>query len=624
MDAEPLSLCALGTLEARRGDRVLDLGSPLRRGLLALLLQAAPQPVTVPRLVDQLWPGEPPRDPVRNLQVHVSALRAALGADAVTTVGRAYRLDVDPTRVDLCRFEADAAAARDLLDVGRHEDALRHARQALSLWRGDAWADVRHLPALEPAAARLDERHADVIVLSVSARLALGRHRELVPELEEWVRRWPLREDLREQLVLALHRCGRRADALAAYADARRVAVEETGLDPGPGLVALQARILAGDPGLDVEDAELRRRRHLPASTTSLFGRAEEVTLLAGLARSADCRLLTLTGPGGIGKTRLALQVAHELAADFPDGVWFVGLAEVRDATLVARTVAEALGVEDVEGDALAALRGQLRTRRLLLVLDNFEQVDDAAPVVSQLLAAAEGVTAVVTSRTRLRLYGEHVRPVDPLHHEAAVPMFVARAREVAPWFDASSSGAGAVGRVCEALDRIPLALELAAARADEVALTDMLDQLDDRLGLAAHGPRDRSDRQRSLRGAIAWSVDLLPAAHQQVFPRLGVFLGGFDAAAAARVAGADDEVLAGPRPRQPGARGRRRSLRGPGDDPGVRRGAARVRRSPRWPRPTPTGSAASPRPASRACVARAARTGSGGCPPSGETCERP
>ena len=136
MDAEPLSLCALGTLEARRGGRVLDLGSPLRRSLLALLLLAAPQPVTVPRLVDQLWPGEGPRDPVRNLQVHVSALRAALGANAVTTVGRAYRLDVDPARVDLCRFEANAAAARDLLDVGRHEDALRHARQALSLGGG--------------------------------------------------------------------------------------------------------------------------------------------------------------------------------------------------------------------------------------------------------------------------------------------------------------------------------------------------------------------------------------------------------------------------------------------------------------------------------------------------------
>lgn len=540
---QPLSLFALGPLEVRRDGRPLELGSPLRRQLLALLLHAAPRAVPVPRLVDQLWPEHPPRDPLRNLQVHVSALRAALGGDAVLTEGKAYRLDVAPPQVDVCRFEEEAAAASRLYEAGQHAAALAAAQRALELWRGEAWADVRHLPALEPAAVRLDEQRIDVLALSAAARLALGRHREAVPELEEWVRRWPLREDLREQLMLALHRSGRQERALAAYAAGRRLKVDETGLEPGPGLRDLQARILADDATLAVEDAELRRRRRLPALTTSLFGRSAETTELVELLRGRDCRLATLTGPGGIGKTRLGLRVAHELAPDFADGVWFVGLADVRDPALVARTIAEAVEVEDLEPDAVVALRDHLRTRRLLLVLDNFEQVDDAAPLVSDLLSAAEAVKVLVTSRTRLRVYGEHVRVVEPLAPTAAVPMFTARAREVAPWFDGSATGE--IDRVCEALERIPLALELVAARADEVGLAEMLGQLGDRLGLASQGPRDRSDRQRSLRGAIGWSVDLLPARHQEVFRRLGVFLGGFDPAAATHVAGADDEVLA-------------------------------------------------------------------------------
>ena len=538
---EPLSLAALGTLEVRRGGRLLDPGPPLRRCLLALLAHAVPHPVPVPRLVDHLWPAASPRDPVRNLQVHVSALRAVLGEHAVTTVGKAYRLDVAPEQVDVHRFTAEAAEASRLL--ARHETEAAHAaaQRALGLWRGEAWADVRHLPVLDADAADLERRRVDVAVVSFTTRLELGRHREVVAELEAWVERMPLREDLWELLVLALHRSGRQADALAAYAAARDRKVAETGLEPGPALRALHARVLADDPGLVVEDGELRRRRRLPAPPSRLLGREQEVAMVLALLRG-DARLVTLTGPGGIGKTRIALQAAHELAADFPDGVWFVALADVRDPALVARTVAEALAVEDVEGDVVGPLREHLRDRRLLLVLDNFEQVDDAAPLVSDLVAAGEGVAVLVTSRTRLRVYGEHVRPVEPLPSEVAVPLFTARAQEVAPWFGGSGTE---VARVCEALDRVPLALELVAARADEIDLEDMAGQLDDRLGLASGGPRDRSHRQRSLRGAIGWSTDLLSPAHREVFQRLGVFVGGFDRAAAAHIAGADVMALA-------------------------------------------------------------------------------
>lgn len=548
-DHAPLYFAALGPLEVRAGAHALDLGPPLRRALLGLLLRAAPHAVTVERLIDELWPADPPRDPGRNLQVHVSALRKVLatpggGGDLLETVGKAYRLAVAPGQVDLARFGSAHERAATAHVAGDLDEVAAATEEALGLWRGDAWADLRHLPALDRVAVGLDERRLGVVALRADALLRQGRHRELVPELEEVIAGHPLREDLVAPLALALHRSGRQADALAELARLRRAKVDETGLEPGQELLDLHQRVLVDDPALRVDDAALRARRRLPATTTRFFGRASEIGELVALLREPDARLVTLTGSGGIGKTRLALAVAHELAADFPDGVWFVGLADVRDPALVLQAIAGALEVDAAGDDFLTPLKRHLATRRMLLLLDNFEQVDEASPVVSEVLASAAGVCVLVTSRTRLQLYGEHVRVVAPLAEADAVPMFAARAREVAPWFD--SGATDVIAHVCATLDRMPLALELAAARADEISLADMASGLLARLELASYEMRDRTPRQRSLRGAVAWSVDLLTATEKAAFRRLGIFVGGFDADAAARVAGADEEVLAG------------------------------------------------------------------------------
>lgn len=305
----------LGPLEVCRGSYSVGLGSPKQRALLAVLLLHAPRAVPLERLVDAIWPDDPPGDPVRSIQVYVSGLRQCLGGEVLLTEGRSYRLHAGAT--DAGRFEVLAARARSLLSSGDHAGAAASAEEALGLWRGQAWQDLRHVPDIEPVAVGLDERRVDMAMVRFEALLAEGRHRDLVPELEELVARHPLREDARGLLMLALHRAGRQSEALEVYAVGRAHKVEETGLEPDAALRQLHARVLADDPSLLVEDAELRSRRHLPARATTLVGRREEIDDVGRLLRG-DARLVTLTGPGGVGKTRVALAAAHELADAFP------------------------------------------------------------------------------------------------------------------------------------------------------------------------------------------------------------------------------------------------------------------------------------------------------------------
>ena len=425
---------------------------------------------------------------------------------------------------------------------GAHEEAVATADAALALWRGRAWQDLRDVPVIEPDAARLDELRLDLRATRAAAQLALGRHRDQVSELESLVRAHPLREDLRGHLMLALHRSGRQAEALEVYAHGRACLAEETGLDPGAGLRELHAAILGDDPGLRLEDAELRSRRHLPAPATALVGRrndSEELThLLTGGAR-----LLTLTGPGGVGKTRLALHLAHGMAGACPDGVWFVELANVEDAGLVVPAIADALGVDAVGEDHEGPLLDHLAGRRVLLLLDNFEQVETAADAVARLLTAGDGIQVLVTSRVPLRVYGEHVRHLSPLDAGDAVELFTARATAADHRFD--NGRVETIARICTALDRLPLAIELAAARVSEMTLDEMADHLAQPLDLASDGPRERSGRQQALRATIAWSVDLLPAQVASAFGRLGVFAGGFTSDAAHEVGVAREDVNA-------------------------------------------------------------------------------
>ncbi|MDZ5619235.1 BTAD domain-containing putative transcriptional regulator [Nocardioides sp. HM23] len=531
-----LRIAVLGPLEATIDGAPIDLGSRKQRAVLGVLTALAPAAVPVERLVDEIWGDAGPANPLRSLQVYVSALRSALGeyGDRLATEGRAYRLIADGVEIDAERFSRlvrQAAAEPD------PDAAVALVDEALALWRGEPWQDLRDLPLVAPVVVALEAERLTAAAVRARALLSLGRHRELVPWLEPLVEQHPLNEELRGHLMLALHRSDRQADALEVYAAGRETKADETGLDPGEDLQRLQAAILTDDPALRVEDVELRSRRHLPAPVTSLVGRETEIASVVALLREPDNRLVTITGPGGIGKTRLSIAVARGLAADHPDGVWFVALDAVHDHRLVAGAVADALEVETSGGDVPAALKAHLRDLRMLLVLDNFEQVDDAAPLVSDLLAAAAGLRVLVTSRVRLRLYGERVVPLDPLATIDAGPLFVERARGVDPGFDAPPH---TVAQLCDQLDGIPLAIELVAARVDEIPFETLHKQLAERqaLDLATHGPRDRSSRQRTLRDAIAWSVALLPEELAGRFARLAVFDGGFTAGAAAAVTG--------------------------------------------------------------------------------------
>ena len=542
-DGEPM-FRALGPLEVRAGDRPVDLGPGKQRALLAVLLALAPDAVPVERLVDELWPDGGPGQPRRSLQVYVSALRRALGPEAarLTTVGKAYRVDVSDGCFDVSVFEAQVTACVEQHRSGDHEAAVSTADAALALWKGHAWQDLREVPVLEPDAARLEELRLDLRAVRAGAHLALGRHRDQVPELEALVRAHPLREDLRGHLMLALHRSGRQAEALEVYADSRARLAEETGLDPGVALRELHGAILGDDPALRLEDADLRARRHLPAPATPLVGRRADRDELFRLLLDGT-RLLTLSGPGGVGKTRLALHLAHEMARACPDGVWFVDLADLDDARMVGPAIGDALGVDPVGDDAEASLVEHLHARRLLLVLDNFEQVVAAAGLVARLLGASEGVQVLATSRVPLRVYGEHVRTLEPLDVADAVELFTERATSSDHRFDATH--VELVEQICGALDRLPLAIELVAARAGELTLHDMADHLSARLDLASDGPPERSTRQQALRAAIRWSVDLLPAGTARSFGRLSVFAGGFQADAAAAVGVERDHLSA-------------------------------------------------------------------------------
>lgn len=280
-----------------------------------------------------------------------------------------------------------------------------------------------------------------------------------------------------------------------------------------------------------------------PRPLTAFVGRGADIATVAGLCRRPDVQLVTITGPGGMGKTRLAIEVAFRVADDFADGVVFVSLAALRDPELVLVTVAEAFGVPTVAGQTLdQRLRSFLRDKRVMLVLDNMEHLLPAGPALTEILVQHSAVKILCTSRARLGLSGEHVYPLPSLETEDAVQVFTQQARARDERFDLATGDSLLVAAICERLDRLPLAIELAAARVATLPLDVLLDRLDRRLPLLTGGPRDAPERQRTMRDTIAWSYDLLPAAEQVAFRRLAIFVDGFtlEAAAATAQDGAD------------------------------------------------------------------------------------
>ncbi|HEY1366163.1 MAG TPA: BTAD domain-containing putative transcriptional regulator [Gaiellaceae bacterium] len=531
----------LGPLEVIVDGAPVRLGGRTQRALLALLAVHAGELVPRARLHEELWPDADSASAARNVKSYVFALRKALGAAGglVQTRPGGYLLDVAPEQLDASRFERLARAGRQALADGDPARAAEQLRSALALWRGDPLVDLAGEPFAVAPAGQLAALRLEAVEDRIEADLALGRHGDVVAELEAIVAAEPLRELPARQLMLALYRSGRQADALETFARAR-AALDELGLEPGPALRDLQTAILRQDPALDLPVR--RPRRQLPAPVTALVGRRRELGELARLVREERVRLVSLTGPGGVGKTRLALDAAGELADAFEDGAAFVPLAPLRDAALVPAAIAETLQVREHGDHPLPELlANDLRTRRLLLVLDNFEHVDGAAPLLADLLAAAPELVALVTSRTPLRLYGEYEYRVPPLALDEAVPLFVARARAAGAAFD---GGSPLVAAVCSRLDCLPLAIELVAARAPALSEAQLGSPADP-LELASGGPRDAPERQQTLRAAIDWSHELLEEDERALFRRLSVFAGSCAEASARAVCSATPEVLA-------------------------------------------------------------------------------
>ena len=514
----------LGPLDVSRDGRAVALPEGRARALLVLLLLEAGRVVPVERLVDVLWDGQPPARAVKLVQGFVSRLRRALGPDAIVTLAPGYLVRVEDGALDLARFEALLARAR----AEPPERATATLDEALALWRGPPLAELAGSLAAEPEVGRVEALHLAAIEERVEAELALGRHERLVPELERLVAREPLRERLRGQLMLALYRSGRQADALAAYQDARRTLVDELGVDPGPELQRLHGSILRHEP--ELTPAPATPRGALPPQPTPFLGRARELDETVRLLRDPGVRLLTLTGAGGVGKTRLALAAAAAVADAYGDGVWWVPLAPLAAPALVPQAAAQALGLH---GDVAAAV-GE---RRLLLVLDNFEHVLAAASRVAELLAACPQLDVLATSREALRLSGEREYVVPVLDEREAVELFRQRASAAAP--------DDTVLAICRRLDCLPLAVELAAARTKLLPPDQLLARLSRSLPLLTGGPRDAPARQRTLAAAIEWSHVLLDDEERILLARLAVFAGPFTLDAAENVCAARLETLA-------------------------------------------------------------------------------
>ena len=521
-----------------------------QRTLLAVLALAPGQPVGADRLIDVLWHDAPVAHPGNALQAQIAQLRRVLGAEAVrTTAAAGYALDVDPDDVDVVRFERLVTGGQRAAADGDSDMASALLAEALDLRTAEPLAEFAFAGFADDARASLDELLLTAVETSAGLDLERGGHAELVGELQAWVRRHPLRERLLELLILALYRSGRQAEALSAYAAGRAHLADELGVDPGPALRELEALVLQHDPSLQARRAPPPRpppgpNGNLRERLTSFVGRGVELHHVRDAVH--DSRLVTLIGPGGTGKTRLALEVAAALDADLPDGAWLVELAGLTAADGVASAAAGALGAASAAlpgpqppGSTIDLLVRHLAGRAPLVVLDNCEHViDQAAHVVDALLTALPGLRIIATSREPLGVPGELLLPVDGLPSWAAVELFVDRARTVRPGFTADDATRVVVEQICVRLDGLPLAVELAAARLRSLTVTMIAERLDDRFRLLTGGARTALPRHQTLRAVVDWSYELLSDEERRLFARLSVFTGGWDLDAVEAVCG--------------------------------------------------------------------------------------
>ncbi len=559
-----MDFSVLGPLQVSAAGRPIPVRRGLPRALTVLLLLRRRATTSAETIVDRLWNGDPPADPANAVHRVVSYLRRALGPEGsslLVTRAPGYALLADDDAVDAVRFErlvqrASAAAAHETAG----ERAVEDVDAALALWRGEPLADVAHHEWASADIARLQEMYLQARETRLKLLLALGRPDEVITEARALVAIHPLREHLHAQLMIALYRTERQSEALQAYSTVRRLLAEELGLDPGPQLQQLERRILAHDeslqrvapvavvPSSDPRPGPLADRGWTGAAPTSLIGRQKDLDDLDDLI--ARTRLLSLTGPGGAGKTRLAC----ELTSRHPERIsWFVDLSVLSHDGLVAPTVARAVGAPVTpDHDVVQAIVDKLGTTTGLLVLDNCEHVvEAAAELASRLLRSCADLVQVTTSRSPLRVVGEVVWPVPPLSlppagattapevaDSPAAQLFLERAAAVRPGLVVSEANAADVAAIVRSLDGLPLAIELAAAHADVLTVDAIRHRLADHFELLETDVRDAPARHRTLRAVIESSVNLLTGAERHFFIQLGAFAGSFDLEAAAAIAG--------------------------------------------------------------------------------------
>jgi predicted ATPase/DNA-binding SARP family transcriptional activator len=512
-----LTVALLGAVEVRLDGVPLPVPTGKTTELLVRLALDAGVRVRADTLLDDLWPEGAGRN---TLQSKVSQLRRALGdRDLVAGSGDGYTLALDRGCVDAFRvadLAAEAAAAREAGDTAT---ALDRATRGLALYRGDALVDLGDWAV--PHRARFDELRMALVEDAMAARVALGSGGEVVGELEALVERHPLRERLWAALVTALYRAGRQADALAAYTRVRTVLVDELGIEPGEELRALEQQVLQQSPVLRTAAAgpAVASPGNLPPVPAPLVGRADDAGALGSLLR--EWRLVSVAGPAGVGKTRVALEVAQGLRAS--GGVWLVRLEAANASSDLAQVVAETLHVPAGGRGLVDRLAGA----ETVLLLDNCEHVvESAGALVGSLVDSVPGLRILTTSQVPLGIEGECVHHLEPLSLEDSVTLFSRRAQELRRQFVLDADTRTLVEEVCGSLDGLPLAIELAAARVRSLSVRDIARRLDDRFAVLQDPSSHRPERRRALAGAIGWSYDLLFPDDQRGLWALSCFAG--------------------------------------------------------------------------------------------------
>ena len=554
----------LGSLTVRDsdGDEVPITETKVLRVLADLLVHDG-RPVSADQLIEDLWEGLPPGRPLNTLQTKISQLRRALGAERVLRSPAGYRVRVEEGELDSARFRRAVEKADRIDDPGARARLLA---EALDLWRGPAFADFADEPFVRAEAACLEELRVGAAERLAETRIEAGEGAGAVAGLRELVEEHPLRERLHGLYMLALFRAGRQGDALRVFHDLRTRLRDQLGVDPDPAISGLYTSILRQEPEASVLPRVADRpRSNLPSPPTALIGReSESAHVRELLSVPHGDRLVTLTGPGGVGKTRLAIAVARSLAEGFPDGAWIVELAGVdRGATAaelterVITTLGLCEGVTDPGSDLVEWLRAALEGRRTLVVLDNCEHVVAQVAELAGTLLAVDGVRIVVTTQESLDVPGETVFPLAPLTlpervrdpremiaSSSAVRLFVERARAASPGFALTAENAPAVAAICRRLDGIPLAVELVAARLRALTTEQIAAGLDDRFALPTGPGRGRPTRQQTLRSMIDWSWHLLADGERGVLRRLAVHRDGCTLEGARAVCADGHDVL--------------------------------------------------------------------------------